>query len=269
MSTYKKLESPKGLIFVSSEPGSVPEAEFNDWYDNEHIPPRLDVPGILSSSRYKAVDSLTPSWLAMYDITTPDVAQSPEYKSLAPNASQREKQIMGNLSRINRRVYELLVSYIHPDTKLLSLPSKYVFVVHMRVGKQEDEVFNRWYNEEHMVLLSRIPGWLCGRWYKLLESVSRGVKIEPSEDEELFNDYLAIHELESQGFMGLPEFNAAIKTPWRERVLKSVIFSELSLISCRERLLDEGRLLCYTVISVLLNSICTIYVPLSRVLVIR
>ncbi|KAG6888046.1 hypothetical protein C0995_010907 [Termitomyces sp. Mi166 len=229
MSTYKKLESPKGLIFVTSEPGPVPEAEFNDWYDDEHIPPRLGVPGILSSTRYKAVDSLTPSWLALYDITSPDVAQSPEYKSLGPNASRREKQIMSGLGSINRRVYKLLISYIHPNTKLASLPSQYVFVVHMRVGTHGDEDFNRWYNEEHMVLLSRVPGWLCGKRYKLMESVSRGIKIEPSEDEEPYTDYLAIHELESHGFMGLPEFNAAIKTPWRERIMKSVIFSELRL----------------------------------------
>ncbi|KAG6819912.1 hypothetical protein H0H93_007446 [Arthromyces matolae] len=120
MSTYKKVDNPpKGLIFVTSEPGPVPEAEFNDWYDNEHIPPRLRVPGILSSTRYKAVDSLTPSWLALYDITSPDVAQCPEYKSLAPNASQREKKIMADLGSINRRTYKLLISYIHPNTEFM------------------------------------------------------------------------------------------------------------------------------------------------------
>ncbi|KAG6855531.1 hypothetical protein H0H87_001514 [Tephrocybe sp. NHM501043] len=223
------MVSPKGLIFVTSEPGPVPEDEYNDWYDNEHIPPRLDVLGVLSSARYKAVDSLKPSWLALYDITSPDVAQSSDYKALAPNASQREKQIMANLGSINRRVYENLVSYIYPHTQLASLPARYVFVVHMRVSIHAEEDFNRWYNEEHMVLLSRVPGWLCGKRYRLLESVSRGVKIEPSEDEKPYTDYLAIHELESHGFIGLPEFNAAIKTPWRERVMKSVICSELRL----------------------------------------
>ncbi|KAG6918793.1 hypothetical protein DXG01_011545 [Tephrocybe rancida] len=229
MSTCKELYGPKGLIFVASEPGPVPEDKFNDWYDNEHIPLRLEVPGILSASRYKAIDSVSPSWLALYDITSPDVTQSLEYKSLVPTASTREKQIMTDLGSINRRVYESLISYIHPRTQLASLPAQYVFVVHMRVGIHAEEDFNQWYNEEHMVLLSRVPGWLCGKRYRLLESVSRGVKLEPSEDEKPYTDYLAVHELESHGFMGLPGFNAAIKTPWRERVMKSVTFSELRL----------------------------------------
>ncbi|KAG6809379.1 hypothetical protein H0H92_000480 [Tricholoma furcatifolium] len=249
MSTYKKLDSPKGLIFVVSEPGPVPEEEYNgiyfinfpksqksqrvtqtDWYDNEHIALRLSVPGILSTARFKAVDSQKPSWLALYDITSPEVSHTPEYKSLASKGSPREKQIMANLATVNRRVYEHLVSYIRPDTDLTTLPAQYVFVVHMRVvsGDAEEE-FNRWYNEEHMVLLSKVPGWVCGKRYKLLESVSRGVKLEPEEGERPYTDYLAIHELESQGFMGLPEFNDAIKTPWRERVMKSVISSELRL----------------------------------------
>ena len=34
-----------GLLFVYTDPGPVPAAEFNDWYDNEHGPARLAVPG--------------------------------------------------------------------------------------------------------------------------------------------------------------------------------------------------------------------------------
>lgn len=200
-----------------------------DWYDNEHIPPRLSVPGILSSARYKAADSQSPSWLALYDITSPDVTQSPEYKGLVPKASEREKQIMVDLGSINRRVYDHIISYVRPTTDLSSLPGRYAFVVHMKVTLQGEEEFNRWYNEEHMVMLSKIPGWLCGRRYKLVESVSRGIKVEPAEDEKPQAEYLAIHELEITGFMGLPEFNAAIQTPWRELVMKTVTYSQLRL----------------------------------------
>jgi len=230
MSTYKKFDSTQGLIFVYADPGhKVPEEEFNDWYDNEHIPPRLNVPGIMSSSRYKTADSQSPFWLALYDITSTDVVQSPEYKALIPNGSKREKEIMANLGNINRRVYDHIISFIHPKTNLSSLPGRYAFIVHMKVTLNGEDEFNRWYNEEHMVLLSKIPGWLCGRRYKLVESVSRGVKLEPEEDVKPQAEYLAIHELEMHGFMGLPEFNAAIQTPWRERVMKTVTYTELRL----------------------------------------
>lgn len=189
---------------------------------------------MLSSSRYQAVDSQSPSWLALYDITSPAVAQTPAYKSLGPKASEREKQIIADLGSINRQVYEHIVSFVHPNTRLSSLPGPYVFAVHMKVSLEGEDEFNRWYNEEHMMLLSRIPGWLCGKRYKLVESVSRGVKIEPSEDGMPYAEYLAIHELESRGFMGLPEFNAAIQTPWRERVMKTVSYRELRLFERRQ-----------------------------------
>ncbi|KAG6840386.1 hypothetical protein C0991_007047 [Blastosporella zonata] len=224
MPTYQKLDGPEGLIFVTSEPGTVPEEEFNGLVFRNFMDAAIRL-----TYHQTALDSLSPSWLALYDITSPAVAQSPEYKALVPSASKREKQIMADLGSVNRRVYENIISYIHPNTQLASLPAQYVFVVHMRVTIGAEDDFNRWYNEEHMVLLSKVAGWLCGKRYRLVESVSRGVKIEPAEDEKPYNDYLAIHELESHGFMGLPEFNAAIKTPWRERVMKSVTFSELRL----------------------------------------
>jgi hypothetical protein len=187
------------------------------------------VAGVLSAYRYKAVDSQSPSWLALYDITSPAVAQTPEYQALSANASLREKRIIADLMHINRRVYEHVLSMVHPKTKATQLPGRYLFAVHMRVTLAGEEDFNRWYNEEHMVLLSKIPGWLCGRRYKLLESVSRGIKMEPEEDEKPYVEYLAIHELEQTGFMGLPEFNHAIQTPWRERVMKTILSSELRL----------------------------------------
>jgi len=49
-----------GLLFVYTDPGPVPAAEFNDWYDNEHGPARLTVPGITSGSRFHALDDAVP-----------------------------------------------------------------------------------------------------------------------------------------------------------------------------------------------------------------
>ena len=40
-----------GLFYVYTEPGSVDEAEFHDWYDHEHGPARLTVPGFRGARR--------------------------------------------------------------------------------------------------------------------------------------------------------------------------------------------------------------------------
>ena len=42
----------KGFLLVTMQPPPAFEEEFNAWYDNEHIPERLGVPGILTARRY-------------------------------------------------------------------------------------------------------------------------------------------------------------------------------------------------------------------------
>ena len=71
-----------GLFYVYTDPGSVDEAEFHDWYDHEHGPARLRVPGIRGALRYRALDDLKPPWLALYDLDSPEVIDSAEYKAL-------------------------------------------------------------------------------------------------------------------------------------------------------------------------------------------
>jgi hypothetical protein len=62
------MGSSDGLLFVYSDPGTIPETEFNDWYDNEHGPARLTVPGISAGYRFRALDGQAPPWLAYYEM---------------------------------------------------------------------------------------------------------------------------------------------------------------------------------------------------------
>ncbi len=95
-----------GLFYVYTEPGSVDEAEFHDWYDHEHGPARLTVPGFGPAYRYQALDGEKPPWLALYELDRPDVIDSPEYKALSANASDRDKSVAAGLATLDRRVYE-------------------------------------------------------------------------------------------------------------------------------------------------------------------
>jgi len=53
-----------GLLMVWTDIDSEFEADFNRWYDEEHIPRLLQVPGFLSAGRYVAVKG-APKYLAM------------------------------------------------------------------------------------------------------------------------------------------------------------------------------------------------------------
>ena len=95
------------LLFVYSSPGPVDLAEFNDWYDNEHVPNRLALPGFGAVNRYRASDGMKPEWLATYEVK-PGTLDGEDYKALWANASPREKQIMSTLTTLDRRLYTLL-----------------------------------------------------------------------------------------------------------------------------------------------------------------
>jgi hypothetical protein len=65
------------LFYVYTDPGSVDEAEFHDWYDHEHGPRRLAVPGFRGGYRYGALDDAKPPWLVLYDLDSADVRGQP------------------------------------------------------------------------------------------------------------------------------------------------------------------------------------------------
>ncbi len=48
-------DSPNGMLFVATDVAAQDEADFNQWYDREHVEERVRVPGFLSGTRYQAL----------------------------------------------------------------------------------------------------------------------------------------------------------------------------------------------------------------------
>jgi hypothetical protein len=55
------------------------EKAFNDWYNEDHIPALVDVPGVYRASRYLAVEG-NPKYLAVYEMRDGAATNSPEWK---------------------------------------------------------------------------------------------------------------------------------------------------------------------------------------------
>jgi len=55
------------------------EDDFNRWYDDEHVPERMAIPGFLTGRRYRAIEG-GPKYLAIYEMESPEVLDSPAYK---------------------------------------------------------------------------------------------------------------------------------------------------------------------------------------------
>ncbi|KAI1789691.1 hypothetical protein LXA43DRAFT_1152009 [Ganoderma leucocontextum] len=64
-----KTHAMTAILLVFSEPGpNLMDAEFGDWYDNEHVPLRMAIPTFHRTTRWAGVDDKYPQYLATYDL---------------------------------------------------------------------------------------------------------------------------------------------------------------------------------------------------------
>jgi hypothetical protein len=75
-----------GLMMYAMNVVPEAEAEFNAWYDEEHIPRLSAVPGCLLARRFKIVNAISDGrqrYLALYHLTRPDICSSEKWKEAA------------------------------------------------------------------------------------------------------------------------------------------------------------------------------------------
>ena len=70
----------KGMLLTSMDIDASDEAEFNRWYDREHLEERVAINGFLEARRYVAEEG-RPKYLSLYSTATFDVLDSPAYRT--------------------------------------------------------------------------------------------------------------------------------------------------------------------------------------------
>ena len=78
----------RGIFLVYVDIDAQHDKEFNEWYNTEHLPELLAVPGILAAARYQAVKG-GPKYLAFYELENVEVMQHPGLYQPAPDAVGR------------------------------------------------------------------------------------------------------------------------------------------------------------------------------------
>src|SRR5262245_18756093 len=99
---------PKGLLFASFDFSTTHVDEFHDWYDLEHIPERLRVPGFINAERWIS-DEHPHVALATYDLENVGVLHSPPYEAIGyDNASIWTNRVTAIARRLLRFTGEQL-----------------------------------------------------------------------------------------------------------------------------------------------------------------
>jgi hypothetical protein len=208
-----------GLFYVYTDPGSLPEAQFHDWYDHEHGPARLSVPGIRGGRRYRALDDQKPPWLALYELDGPGVIDSPAYQALAAGVSDRDRAVGSGLALLDRRVYEQLSSDGSPAA---DDPAPVILAVALSVPAGAEEDLAAWYTQEHIPMLLAVPGWRRVRRFRLARAMDGSAP-----------DFLSLHELAGPEVLEEPGYRAAVSTSWRDRVVGSALRRERRVFGYR------------------------------------
>jgi hypothetical protein len=74
------------------------DAEFNDWYDTDHLPALTSVPGVYGARRYRATVG-SPTYLAVYELANADVPKSEAWRRAADSPwTLRMRRLYGDLT---------------------------------------------------------------------------------------------------------------------------------------------------------------------------
>ena len=96
----------RGLLMVLANVGPEDEAEFNRWYDREHMRERVEVPGFVCAQRYVSDGSGPWKYLALYETESLSTFTSPVYRQALLNQSTWSKQILSRFRDPQRCVAE-------------------------------------------------------------------------------------------------------------------------------------------------------------------
>lgn len=218
------MADANALLLVFTHPGdALPIEEYHGWYEDEHIPLRMVIPDFKTCSRLVAADGEKPTWAATYDLTSVDSIKTDAYKKLGTDRSEREKSVLAKMEYLERRIYRLNIAapVTVSDEYVGHKEGMILVIVSISIPPEHESEFHRWYDEEHVPLLRKVPGWLRTRRFILEDSGAAGA-LKGTEGFKPPPKFLAMHEYaDDQGLSG-PEWKAAVSTPWRDKIFENV-----------------------------------------------
>jgi hypothetical protein len=197
---------PKGLLLMAFDFSPGHADEFHDWYDLEHIPERLSVPGFLNAERW--IDEENPNiHVATYDLQSHDVLYSqPYFQVSGTNQSPWTKRV----TSANRRLLRFEGSQIVPGDVTAPEGAGALLMAAITPRPGSEEEFAAWYNQEHLPQLAAVPGVLAARRFQAGDKASE-------------RQFVALYHLTDIGVSRSEAWAAAAYTKWTERMRPNLL----------------------------------------------
>ena len=208
-----------GILFLTIQPtADFSPADFHEWYENYIGPFRqADLASfVANASLYHAIDvergggvDARPEWAAIYEVTDVSEPAVQEYlKSKDASSGNQSEQDIRQHMKVDARSFELIESWETEEfrkTEDIDAKDEATIIVALHVvlkPERKGEELERWYSEEHIPMISKVPGWRCTQLFKATSS-----------DCEKKNEYLTLHEYSLENGLKGREFKAAVETP--------------------------------------------------------
>jgi hypothetical protein len=99
----------KGMLLTSMDVDPADEADFNRWYDREHLEERVAIAGFLAARRYVA-HKASPKYLCLYSTEIFEILDSPAYRTKLANPTDWSVKTMARFKNMIRAVARITIS---------------------------------------------------------------------------------------------------------------------------------------------------------------
>lgn len=188
-----------GILFSQMEPPAGRLDEFHEWYETDHIPARMALPGFTGARRYRAREG-SPEFLAVYELDSLAALATGGYARVKSSPTATTHEMLSIVNGFTR--------YTLRQTQDAGAPAtgRFLSVVAFSVPDEDEAEFDAWYGEEHVELLLAAEDWLRVRRYRVVDGEGGPWT------------HFALHELRTLEVMDSPERERARRGPRRERL---------------------------------------------------
>lgn len=192
------------VLFTEMSPDLDWEDDFNHWYNGHRIPSRMAVPGFVSAQRYR--DAERPNYLAVYELTGPEILESPAYQKVQHQPNAKTKWMLANVQGFSRYLGNEFSVRKRAEATDAAIDAPVLYAVFFSVPDERASEFNSWYEDEHIEMLLRCEDWLMVRRFEIYDA-------EPQPW-----THLALHYIADMKALASPEREAARNTEWRAKL---------------------------------------------------
>lgn len=165
------MNQPHGMLFVATNVGSDDEADFNQWYDHEHVEERVAITGFLSGTRYQAINAER-KYLGLYETDSLEAFTSADYHAAFTRQTEWSVKNLQKMVNPMRRVSAV--------TRRHGKGTGSQLAVIMLPGTPDEAALTAWQQQ-----ISRTPGYISSSLLTPDMDLSSPLPMESKENRQM------------------------------------------------------------------------------------